>query len=302
MRISNKHITIITINWNSYAAVKICLLSLRSVSSEDVSVVVVDNGSVDGSGERLRREFPETDFIFNGRNLGFAAGVNVGIRKALKEGAEYVFLVNNDAEIEANTLGKLMDAINADKRNGIAGPRIFYAHNRQKVWQGGGYFRKAKMGVVSFDKNKVLDNGGRSRKVDFLSGCAMLIKKEVFEKIGLFDERFFFYAEDLDFCFNAEKAGFNVIYVPGASVFHDIKDIEETRTSPYVLYHLAKSYFLFIKKNFSFGWLIYGVLLFTFAYTPFRVYQIVKGGNKVSNIFSWLKGGYEGLSEASHEQ
>lgn len=295
---NDKHVAVITINWNNYASTKQCLLSLQSADSEDVEVIVIDNGSVDDSGKALEREFPDVTFIFNGKNLGFAAGVNAGIKRALNGGVKFVFLLNNDAEVEKNTIDKLVNVLESDRHNGVAGPRIFYAHNRNKVWQGGGIFKRIKMGVFSFEKNKIIDRNSKDDKpqqVDFLSGCALLIKRDVFERIGLVDERFFFYGEDLDFCYNAKRAGFNVVYVPEVAALHDIKEIEKTRTNPFVLYHLARSYFLFIKKNFSFKWLLYGVFLFVFTYTPFRMYQIIKGGNKISSISSWLEGGVDGL-------
>jgi GT2 family glycosyltransferase len=124
----------------------------------------------------------------------------------------------------------------------------------------------------------------------------MLIKREVFEKIGLFDENFFFYGEDLDFCLRAANSGFKILYFPKASAYHNIREIEGSRTSKFVMFNLGKSFFMIIRKHFSFVYLVYGIFLFIFIYSPFRFYQILKGKNRLSNILSWLRGGYSGLT------
>ncbi len=292
-----KKITAIVLNWNEYKKTKMAIASLLKSNRENFSlnVVIVDNGSHDGSTQKLEKEFIGVRFIYNGSNLGFAKGVNIGVRYAVEVNSDAVFLLNNDAIVGEDTLEKLASVLFSGDNRGIAGPCIFYLREKDRVWQGGGYFSKLKMGVVVPEKNKIRGDLTNTVKiVDFLSGCAMLVKKEVFDSIGFFDERFFFYGEDLDFCLRAKKAGFDVLYVTEASAWHDI-DINKNRTTPFVLYNLARTSLLLVKKNFAFAGLVYSVLLFIFFLTPFRLFQIIRGGNNIKNILSWIRGGFSGL-------
>ena len=238
----------------------------------------------------MQKDFPEFYYIYNKSNLGFSKAVNQGIKTF--ENSNFFLLINNDAFLSPNCLKEL---IKSSEDAAIVGPRIFYKDNPNIIWQGGGFFKKIKLGISVPEKNKIAKNN-KNVKVDFLSGCVILIPKKAYSKIGLFDEKFYFYGEDLDYCLRAKKNGVKIIYVPKATAYHNIKKIEQSRTNPFVLENLAISYFLIIRKHFRIL-LLYGIFLFIFAYTPFRLIQIFKGGNNYKNIIFWFRGMVKGLKK-----
>ncbi|NCB20878.1 MAG: glycosyltransferase family 2 protein [Clostridia bacterium] len=286
-------ITAIILNYNNYDDLKKCIASLLEQSLPQnftLNYLIIDNGSIDGSSQRIKEEFPRFNYIFNTKNLGFSKAVNQGMKK-FYEKSDYFLLVNNDAKLDKDCIAKLLES-KAD----ISGPSIFYTNNPNVLWQSGGSYKIKKMNIEVPLKNKQLPVTIKNIEVEFLSGCVMLINKETIGKIGFFDESFFFYGEDVDFCLRAKKNNLKVIYVPYSYAWHNIQSISSSRTSPFVLSNLAKSYFLIIRKHHPLL-LPYGIILFIFLYTPFRFYQIIEGCNNYNNIFSWLSGGMKGLTK-----
>jgi GT2 family glycosyltransferase len=288
----------IIINWNSYDNVRACVSSLLNSSLPFMKLIIVDNGSTDGSIDKIEGEYLLRDQVVilkNDRNLGFAAGMNVGIRHALSLRCDYIFIFNNDAVIDPDCVRIL--TLESEKFGAeIAGPRIFYKSNRNKIWQGGGYFNYLKAGVRNPEKNKFMPvKTKESTTVDFVTGCAMLVKAEVFVKLGLYDEDYFFYTEDLDFCLNARRKNMKVLFVPEARAYHDLEGISKSRTSPYVLYHLARSTVIFFRKNFGVFYFTYAMILHFLLYTPYRLFQSLIGGNRMGGWFAWIRGSFTGL-------
>jgi GT2 family glycosyltransferase len=294
----NPKISTIILNWNNFKDTKECIESLKQSGIPFFKIIVIDNGSSDNSADLLEKEYKnisEIIFIRNGKNLGFASGVNIGIKLALEINSDYVFLINNDALIKSDTIIELLSVFNFDNV-GISGPRIFFYNEPQKIWQGGGYFSYLKAGVKVPEKNKFENTEKLEKKeVSFLTGCAMLIKKDVFEKVGLFDEKFFFYTEDLDLCLRALRGGFKIMYVPSSKVYHKIEGISKSRTSPFVFYNLSRSFIIFIWKNFSFFYFLYGIFLHFFIYTLYRFLQLAIGSRDIKSIFAWFKGTMDGI-------
>ena len=290
----------IILSWNNYNDTKECIASLLSSDYPIHSAIIIDNGSQDNSVEMLYKQFREdhrVHFLLNESNLGFAAGINPGIQAALKGGADYIFIVNNDAIVHPQAIGHLIKAAEEEKSAGIVGPRIFYRKSPERIWLGGGYFSYLKAGVIVPEKNKLVKSFSlEKREVSFLTGCAMLIRREVFERIGLFDEDYFFYCEDLDFCLRARRAGFKILYVPEAKAWHKIENITKDRTTPFVLYHLARSNILFLRKNFSVAYFLYGLLIHLLVFTPWRIIQIIKGSRSLASFMAWWKGTWAGLT------
>lgn len=283
-------ITAIVLNRNNYEDLRACLISLSSQKIGPryrLRLVVIDNGSSDGSSHRIQQEFPGYEYIFNEKNLGFARSVNQGIARF--PDSDHFLLVNNDATLASDCLEKLL-AAKAD----LAGPTIYYKNQPGKIWQSGGYFHKYKMGISIPLKNRALENN-RTRTVGFLSGCVLLVSRHALGIIDGFDDRFFFYGEDLDLCLRARAAGLKISYVAEASAWHNIEEVAKSRTNPFVLENLAFSFILVGRKHFP-ALAAYILFLFIFVYTPFRFYQIIKGGQNPKNILSWLRGGWAGLT------
>jgi len=219
--VTTPKVAIVILNWNGYDVTRECLASLSKIDYPNYEIVLVDNGSTDGSPERLVAEFPGITVIRNKENLGFTGGNNVGIRRALEENADYVFLLNNDTVVAANFLSELIRAGESDKRIGLLNPKIFYFEPSNRIWYAGGSFNIWK-GIASHRGSRRVDRGlhDLQEEVTFITGCAFLIKTEVIRKIGMLDECFFYTCEDTDWTIRSLNAGYKALYAPSSVIWH----------------------------------------------------------------------------------
>ncbi len=213
----------IVLNWNGYSETERCIASLRASNVPLSCLVVVDNGSTDGSAERLRAAVqpPWGRLIENATNRGFTGGVNAGLRAALELEAEYIFLLNNDATVEPETLGRLLEAAAADDTIGLAGPMIVWSRRPERVWSAGSDVSWSRAAIEAGRDQPIGAVPRERRRVDGLSACALLARRAVLERAGLLDERYFAYYEDLDWCLRARRAGFSCLFVGDARAYHD---------------------------------------------------------------------------------
>lgn len=224
----------VIINWNGKKDTDVCLASLSHCEKKNIDfhVLVVDNGSADDSVDFLQKKYPWAEFIETGANLGFTGGNNAGIRHALKKGASLVWLLNNDTFVDKHVLS--MVRVFSDKRAGICGSKIYFApehefhHDRytksergRVIWYAGGAVDlnnvyASHRGVDEVDRGQY----DTQEETPFISGCSMMIRREVFDRIGFLDDRYYLYLEDLDFCLRARQAGFRLQYVPSSVLWH----------------------------------------------------------------------------------
>jgi GT2 family glycosyltransferase len=208
-------------------------------------VVVVDNGSQDDSVARLRAARSGIRLLEIDHNLGFAGGANVGIRAALEDGADLVALVNSDAIVTPDCLGHLEAALDAAPAAGIVGPVVVEAADPALIASAGLAFspRSGRVREREHGRRLVALAGRRPEPVDGVSGCLMLVRRDVFGRVGLLAEDYFFAFEDLDFCLRVRGSGYETVLVPGAVVLH-----EGSRTigrrSPRRLYFAARNHLL----------------------------------------------------------
>lgn len=245
---------IVVLNYNGASCLLSCLKSLGELQYASKDIIVVDNDSADNSLKEAKEKFPQFTFVSNPKNAGFAAGMNVGIKLALARGADYCWLFNYDAGAYPETLAKLMEAARENPRAGLLSP-VIYASDGGKIW-----FAK---GRIDFFRMRTRHTAPTKQEVaakfypsEFLTGCALLIKKELVEDIGFLDENFFLYYEDADYSRRAGQAGFSCLVVPQAKVVHS----EISNSGPQKIY-----------------WLVYAGLLFFQKWTPFylRPYSAV---------------------------
>ena len=173
----------------------------------------MDNASTDNSEEYIRQYFPKITFIQAGRNLGFAEGNNLAIKSALDQKADYIFLVNNDTELESDLIGKLIKTAESNNSIGIIGPAVFDLKNKKSLHEMG-------MAIDKFGYALALKTSLNRDYVFFVSGCAMMIKSELILRIGSFDESYFMFAEDLDLCWRSWLAGYKIIMNENARIYH----------------------------------------------------------------------------------
>jgi GT2 family glycosyltransferase len=240
-------VCVIVLNWNQPEVTAACLDSVQSLQYPSFEIILVDNGSTDNSVQLIEKTFTGILVMKNQKNLGFAEGSNVGMRRAMQRGADYVFLLNNDTVVSSDALAILVGAAERDQQIGIAGPTIYYYGCGNEVWRIGGtidrFGRARDLASVATHN----DAPAHSRELDFVTGCAMLVKRTVVEHVGMIDPRFFAYYEELDWCMRAKRAGFSVLYVPGAKVWHKIA-VDARSESPAVAYLMTRNRLLFLAK------------------------------------------------------
>jgi GT2 family glycosyltransferase len=249
-----EQVTIVVLNWNGLADTLSCLASLANLEYPDCQVVIVDNGSADGSAQAIRDQYPGVIVIENPQNLGFTGGNNVGIRHALATGADYVLLLNNDTEVAPDFVRCLLAAAQADPAVGIAGPLIYYHSQPDVLWSAGGAidWRRGSTWMVGLDERDTGQFGTEPQEVDFVSGCAMLVRKSVLERVGLLDERFFAYYEETEWCARTRRAGYKIVRVPRSRIWHKISP-ERRADSPIVHYYMTRNQLLFLRAAHA-GW------------------------------------------------
>lgn len=232
-----KSIFVSILNFNGNNNTLDCVESLGKINVADfkLTILVVDNNS----SEKLNLQSKslgkiQLEVIKNKENLGFSGGHNIGIKHALKNGADYVVILNNDTYVDENFLKELLKVAETDDKNGVLSPKIYFApgfeyhknrYSKEEIgkifWYGGGEMDWANVishhrGVDEVDKGQF----NKVQQTELATGCCMLLKKEVFDRVGIFDDKFFLYYEDADLTMRAKKKGFKVIYVPKSVIWH----------------------------------------------------------------------------------
>jgi len=211
-------------SWNLRDPLLECLRSLMSLDYARYQVVVVDNASTDGTAEAVRGISADVRVVASEVNRGYAGGLNLGIRLALEEGADYVLALNNDTVVEPGCLKRLVEVAESDVTVGIVSPKVLYESNPSILFGLGDrsfWWLPMPLGV-GYRKHDGPQYSG-IMEFDYVTGCAMLIKRKLFEEIGLFDTSFFMYYEDSDFCRRARDRGFRIMCVGDAIVWHKAK-------------------------------------------------------------------------------
>ena len=249
-------ISIILLNWNGCNETIQCIKMLQKIDYKNYKIILVDNGSRDDSVKILKEKFPNIDMITIEHNKGFSGGANVGMQYALKNKPEYILLLNNDAKVKHNFLSELVKVAESNKKIGIVGSMVYYQNNKRLIQSAGGY--KNFKGLYPFKgpyQDKI-DNGQFKKNilVDTMSGCSMLIKREVIEKIGMLDENHFIYAEDIDFCVRAKKAGYLLYTAVKSKVWHKVSASSGGREKNLTfLYYNTRNLIYFSKKHLKFN-------------------------------------------------
>jgi len=245
-------IKIIVLNWNGKKDTLECLSSLEALSSKPEEIIVVDNGSQDGSQEAIRQQFPSVTLIETGQNLGFAEGNNVGIRYALSKKCDYIFLLNNDTVVDPDILKSFTLAMKEYPQVGILGANIYLFEERNKFDHLGGKWNQKK-GSFDLIGLRQLDDGKQwqaAQELDYACGCALFIRREVFEAIGLLESRFFLIWEESDFCFRARRVGFLTMSCPQAKLWHKVS-ASFVGGKPHSTYFWWRNRLFWIERNCS---------------------------------------------------
>jgi GT2 family glycosyltransferase len=217
-----RDVRIIVLNWRRAQETIQCLESLAAADLQGASLMVVDNGSHDGSTEAIRARFPDVRILPLPVNVGFAGGANAGIRAALDDGVAGVLLLNNDAQVAPDFLPPLLDAMNSSPQAGAVSSAVFRMDRPELLDVAYCEVHLAERHVVQIIGVNALPGEGFDRRLDVpvVIGCSLLISAAALRSVALFDEAYFAYHEDVDWCLRARKAGYQLFYEPLSRVFH----------------------------------------------------------------------------------
>ena len=208
---------IILLNWNSYHHTQNCIYSLQQTVGEGFGLIVVDNGSDENPAHRLGKDFPKVHLICNAENLGFSGGNNVGIQYAIDQGYEYVMLLNNDVFVEPSSIDVLISYMDQHSAVGVVQPLIYNHPDRSRIWNAGGKFNRWTGNPVSIRNFNGIE---LPSQVDWITGCAFFARSSVFSQVGLLNEKYFAYYEDVDLSFRIKKAGYKLVFHPQSVIYH----------------------------------------------------------------------------------
>jgi GT2 family glycosyltransferase len=293
--ISEASVAIILVNWNGLEFTSACLDSLRKVDYPDFKIILVDNGSENQEGGRLKKAFPEIQLIQNTQNLGFAGGNNSGIRYAMDQGFSHVLLLNNDTQVASDFLGEMMLKLYRNPQLGIVQPLIVFLHDPKIIWSAGGklvhWLGRA---ITLGDHDALADYRVTKKELDWATGCCLLVTREAIVKSGILNESFFTYFEDVEWSLRIKSAGFGIGLAEKALVYHEAgasskKKHEEGTLSPRVFYyHVRNQFFLLRQMQIPFG--------FPYHISRFLIwtgYFLVRG--RFKKLKAVLKGIRDGL-------
>jgi N-acetylglucosaminyl-diphospho-decaprenol L-rhamnosyltransferase len=289
-------ISVIIVSWNVRDLLRNCLRSVQlqaTMPGRQTEIIVVDNASNDGTIEMLRGEFPDAHATVNSENLGFTRANNQALKIAR---GRYFFLLNPDTELRPNALTKLFTYADANPHVGIIGPRIYYGDgslqsSRRRFPTLGTAFLESTKLQQWFPRNRTLKRyymldtkDDQTQQVDWVNGSAMFVRREVYDQIGGFDEGFFMYSEELDWCYRAKRAGWLVAFLPAAQVTHyEGKSSEQVLAQRDIYFHSSKIRFFRKYRGAFVAEILRAFLLLMFSY------QLVEEG------FKWLLGRKRGL-------
>ena len=225
--------------------------SLKVISYKTFEIIIVDNNSSEADSVKLESIINNgINVIFLNTNLGFSGGNNTGIKIALEQNVDFILLLNNDTTVEKDFLEILLNKFQTDESIGIVAPQINYYDEPNKIWSAGGKISKLRASGFALTNKMENELKKKDRNVDFVSGCCMLIKKEVIEKVGLFDENYFLYLEDTDLCCRARAEGYKILVTHDTKIYHKVSGSTKICFSTTPLYYTTRNRLYFIKKNF----------------------------------------------------
>lgn len=266
----------VVLNFNGFDDSERCICSLKESIYPNLKIVIVDNLSNDLSGVKLKDTFPELPVIFTNKNMGYAGGMNLGAKFALKNNADLILLTNNDVVFTKNFLQPLLATISTKEKIGIVSPKILYLNDKKTIYSAGADFKVFLGGAYNPYRGKPAHKfGNQLREITFADGSCLLVKKDVFWKVGYLDEKYFMYFEDLDFSEKVRKY-FKIYFVPDSIVYHKTGAGSNWSNYSSLYYYFYTRNRLIFFSNHNFLIKVYGII-FTLFNTCAKSLVLIKG-------------------------
>jgi GT2 family glycosyltransferase len=285
-------VAIIIVNWNGYTYTQQCLQSLNSITYSNIKIILVDNASEDNSVQRLTKEFPHVIFHQNPSNLGFTGGNNAGFDIAHSLGSKYIMLLNNDTKVNYDFLEPLVNYLEQNETCAAVQPKIFYLHNPNLLWNAGGRFYPWLGITKTIGLNKTdSEQYNKIKSTDWISGCCILFKSKVIKEVGLFDDNFFAYYEDVDLSLRIKKHGFDLAYIPESKIYHvagaasksEVKT-KEGNLNPIIHYYDTRNHLYLLRKHHNGLKFLINLFFQSTKISAYCIYFILRGRwNKLSH-------------------
>lgn len=294
--IPDRSVAIILVNWNGLDYTQACLNSLRKLDFPDYKIILVDNGSENQEGPRIKNAFPEIELIENSENVGFAGGNNLGIRVALDQGFTHLLLLNNDTLVEPGFLGEMMQKFHQSQDLGVVQPLILFLHDPKKIWSAGGkWIPSLSRAITLGDRAPLMDYRIKDYALDWATGCCMLISREAILASGLLNEQYFAYFEDVEWSLRFRKAGYGIALAEKAIVYHEAsasskKQHAEGVLSPRVFYYHVRNQFFLVRTEGNAA----GITYHFFRFMAWAAYFLARG--RFIKLKSVLRGIRDGMT------
>ena len=293
---NSPRVAIAILNYNGREVTAECLDSLAEIDYSGHEVVLVDNGSKDGSPEFFKERYRDVTLIENGENLGFTGGNNAAISYAMARDFDYVLLLNNDTVVDPSFLTELVRVAEERSDVGMLNPKIWFYDFPDLLWYAGGRISFFK-GVEHFGfKKRCGPELDRQQEVTFITGCAFLIKRAVLEKVGPLDDRLFAYCEDLDWSFKVREAGFKGLYVPESVIWHkEGIDAKKNKSNAFRKYLGTRNLLFVFYRHFPHLKFALFLLYYVLLWGPSKSVRYLLAGELKTMLYSW-KGAIEFLA------
>lgn len=243
-------IDIILVNYKQVRLTIDCVDSIKKSTYKNIKIIIVDNCSTDGSFEKLTKKYAADQSIIvlcSTENNGFSAGNNIGIKYAMENTANYIMLLNNDTVIACDMVEKLFGLTDD---NTITTPKMYYHNDQDMIWYAGGEYNQFTGKVTHYGLNKPDSNKYReNRKVNFASGCCILMSRRIIERIGILSEDYFMYGEDLDYSLRIKDNDVSILYVCAAKLWHKVGS-SSVDSKLNIYYDTRNRFIVFHKYNF----------------------------------------------------
>lgn len=236
-------IAVILVNYNGLSDTLECIESVKKCNSDTV-IFVVDNGSKNDETIEIQNKYPDVQTIRCEKNLGFAGGNNVAIKKALDGDFEYIMLLNNDTIVDKNFISHLIE--NVDEHT-VALPNMFYYDHPKELWFGGGVIHRFSGKVSHLHRTD-----SKPYEINFATGCCVMVHRSVFERCGLLSEEYFMYCEDMDFSIRLQQMGIKIMMQPTAKIWHKVAKSSPKNGNAFRIYYNTRNRLILVKKFASY--------------------------------------------------